>query len=617
MVAITFFAYFDSFQVPFQFDDVPNISENRSVHFKDFSFDEVHELIRQNYEDSIRIFAYITFAINYYFGGLHVFGYHLVNILIHLSSGLILYWFLLLTFNLPFLKDRYGRKAFSLALFAAILFLCHPIQTQSVTYIVQRMTSMGGMFYLLSIVLYVKGRISSKGKRYLCWAGMAFAYLLGLFTKENVAILPIFILLYEFYFFQNVELTPKGKKALAYVFGAVVLIGLLGLFLWGRRYYDVIFEGYKTRDFTLTERVLTQFRVVLYYIRLLVYPTPWSLNLDYDFRTSTGFFEPGTTFVSILIISGLIGYSVLGARKRPVFSYFVLWYFGNLVIESSIFPLEMVYEHRLYLPLVGPVVLFVVGTSQGWEWLRKRWGIKNVGEQPMWVFFCCLTLLFTVGSHQRNLVWRDEISLWQDVVAKSPNKPRSLYNLGLALSHVGRDEEAIGLLARAVNVKPDYVEAYNNLGVALAGLGKNDESMAMYQRALSLKPDHAESLYNLGRAYLVFHNRPIEAIALLSRAIAVKPDYIDAYVNLGAAYNQAGRFDETVRLLEHMKGEIASRADAHFNLGVAYAALGNVGAAVRELETLRLNEPRMAQELTVFMRKSKSGEGSTENPKPE
>jgi len=603
MVIVTFFAYANSFQVPFQFDDLPNISENLSIHFKDFSLDEVHELIRQNYKDTIRIFAYMTFAVNYYFGRLHVFGYHLVNFLIHLSSGLILFWFLFLTLNLPSLKERYGPKAFFIALFSAALFLSHPIQTQSVTYIVQRMASMGGMFYLLAIVLYAKGRTSSGPRQYLCWAGMAFSYFFGLFTKENVAILPVFIALYELYFFQGLNLSPKGKKALVYAFGVVLLIGLLGFFLWGRRYYDVIHEGYKIRDFTLVERVLTQFRVVLYYVTLLVYPMPSRLNLDYDFPTSRGIFDPPTTLVSILIIAGLIGYSIWVARKRPLLSYFVLWYFGNLVIESSIFPLEMVYEHRLYLPLVSPVILFVIGVVRGWEWLKQRWGSRKIGKWSLWAFFCCLTLLFAVGSYQRNLIWRDEISLWRDVVAKSPNKPRSLYNLGLALSRVSSYEEAISLLKHAISLKPDYVEAYNNLGNAFAELGKDDEAIAMYQRAISLKPDHTESLYNLGRALLVFGNRPAEAISLLSRAIAVNPGYTDAYINLGAAYNQVGRFIETVRLLESAKGEIAGRADGRLNLGVAYSALGNVDAAVRELVALRMIDRRMAQDLEVFMHK--------------
>ena len=147
--------------------------------------------------------------------------------------------------------------------------------------------------------------------------------------------------------------------------------------------WTALSRAYKIRDFTLTERVLTQFRVVLYYVTLLVWPLPSRLNLDYDFPTSHGILDPPTTLVSILIVAGLIGYGVWSGRKRPLLSYFILWYFGNLVIESSIFPLEMVYEHRLYLPMVGPVVLFVVLVLKGWEEivtrLKSRLGQERTG----------------------------------------------------------------------------------------------------------------------------------------------------------------------------------------------------------------------------------------------
>jgi hypothetical protein len=122
----------------------------------------------------------------------------------------------------------------------------------------------------------------------------------------------------------------------------------------------------------MSERVLTQFRIVLYYVTLLIYPHPSRLNLDYDFPISKTILDPATTLVSILIIAGLVGYSVWIAKKRPVLSFFILWYFGNLVIESSIFPLEMVYEHRLYLPAVGPFVLFSLMVIRGMEKLRYR-----------------------------------------------------------------------------------------------------------------------------------------------------------------------------------------------------------------------------------------------------
>ena len=166
MTVFAVLAYANSFHVPFQFDDLPNISESSSVHLKTLSLKWLGQLIKEN-GDSIRVFSYFTFALNYYFGGLNVFGYHLVNLLIHIGSGLVLYWFLLLTFRLPSLRERYGSAAFPIALFSSLLFLCHPVQTQSVTYIVQRMASMAGFLYLLAMALYVKGRLASGTRRYL------------------------------------------------------------------------------------------------------------------------------------------------------------------------------------------------------------------------------------------------------------------------------------------------------------------------------------------------------------------------------------------------------------------------------------------------------------------
>jgi hypothetical protein len=278
----------------------------------------------------------------------------------------------MLTFNLPHLKEKYGGISYRVALFGSLIFIAHPIQTQSVTYIVQRMASMAGMFYLLTMVLYIKGRLVSGRVKYVYFLGMVLSYLLGVFSKENVAILPLFVALYEFYFFQNLDLGSRGKKVLS-LLGAILLgLGAFGFILWGKRYIDLTIEGYQYYTFTLSERVLTQFRVVLYYLTLLIYPHPSRLNLDYDFPISKTIFDPPTTILSILIITGLMGYSFWVAKKRPVLSFFILWYFGNLVIESSIFPLEMVFEHRLYLPSVGPFVLFSLFLIRGIDQLKRR-----------------------------------------------------------------------------------------------------------------------------------------------------------------------------------------------------------------------------------------------------
>ena len=367
IIGVALVAYSNTFYVPFQFDDRSNIVQNPSIQIRVFTWDSLERLVRNTYKDTIRVFSYFTLALNYYFGGLNVFGYHLVNFIIHVIAGIFLYWFLILTFDLSTLKEKYGSISYKVALFTSLIFISHPIQTQSVTYIVQRMTSMAGMFYLLSMVLYIKGRLSSGRARFFYFGGMVLSYLLGVFSKENVAILPLFIALYEFYFFQNFDLSPKGKKVVFALLGALLALGAFGFAIWGQRYINVTVEGYEYRTFTMGERVLTQFRVVLYYLTLLGYPHPSRLNLDYDFPISKTVLDPPTTLISILIIAGLLGYSLWAAKKRPVLSFCILWYFGNLVIESSIFPLEMAFEHRLYLPAVGPFLLFSLLVMRGIE----------------------------------------------------------------------------------------------------------------------------------------------------------------------------------------------------------------------------------------------------------
>jgi hypothetical protein len=378
IASLAFVVYSNTFYVPFHFDDRPNILENPNIQIKVFTWERLGQFVKNTYGVTIRVFSSFTFALNYYFGEFNVFGYHLVNFLIHVASGIFLYWFLMLTFRLPLLREKYESISYKAALFAALIFICHPIQTQSVTYIIQRMASMAGMFYLLSMILYVKGRLSGGRARFFYLGGAVLTWLLGVFSKENVAILPFFILLYEFYFFQNLTVTRSGKKILLVLLILVILIVTVGLLLWGERYFNLTLEGYKIREFSLEERLLTQSRVVLYYLTLLVFPHPSRLNLDYDFPVSKTLLDPPTTLISILIIAGLIGYSIWVAKRRPVLSYFVLWYFGNLVIESSIFPLEMVYEHRLYLPAVGPFVLFSLLAVRGIEKLKTRiLGVMN------------------------------------------------------------------------------------------------------------------------------------------------------------------------------------------------------------------------------------------------
>jgi tetratricopeptide (TPR) repeat protein len=428
-----------------------------------------------------------------------------------------------------------------------------------------------------------------------------------------VAILPLFIALYEFYFFQNLEVSRKGKKALLYAAGFALGIGLLIVLVWGQRYVDVIIGGYKIRDFTLTERVLTQFRVVLYYVTLLVWPLSSRLNLDYDFPTSHGILDPPATLFAILMVIGLVGYSIWRAKKQPLVSYFILWYFGNLVIESSIFPLEMVYEHRLYLPAIGPIVLFVDFVMTLWERIRTRVGrswelrvrssVKEISNDPLidgrtlqresadtiaplWVFFLVLTLLFSLGAYQRNTVWKNGITLWEDCVKKSPKKHRPYYNLGLDYYSSGRYQESIDVLRVADRLKPGDVQILNNLGAAYRKMGRNQDAIGAYNEALRLNPGEPEAYNNLGLAHYHSGHYP-EAMEAFKEAVRLKPGAEEFHYNLGVTYTALGN---PLSAIEAYQKAIQIKQDysqARVNLALSYLMLRRPALALEQYRALK------------------------------
>lgn len=585
IAGVAFVAYSNTFQVPFQFDDRPNIVNNPNVQIKVLTWERVGQLIKNTYPLTIRVFSYFTLALNYYFGEFDVFGYHLVNFFIHIASGIFLYWFLRLTFCLPFLREKYGPLSYPVSLLASLTFVSHPIQTQAVTYIVQRMASMAGMFYLLSMILYIKGRLASKKVKVYYFGGVGLSYLFGIFSKENVALLPLLIVLYEFFFFQKLDLSPRGKKVVLWLIGTLLILGAFGLILWGPRYYNEIVEGYQIRDFTLEERVLTQFRIVLYYLTLLVFPHPSRLNLDYDFLISRTFFDPPATLISILIIAGLIGYSIWVAKKNPVLSYFILWYFGNLVIESSIFPLEMVYEHRLYLPAVGPFVLFSLLVARGIEKLRHRIsnpmnGAEAIERQSSWmgkikpnliegVVFFVIILLLSMGTYFRNEIWKDEVELWKDCLKKSPHKARPYVNLGFAYLQAGIYDRALQATQDALKIDPKFANAYYNMSIIYQKTGDLKQAVDMGKKALEIDPDLHMAYYSLGGIYFE-KGEYQESVEAYKKFLKVFPHFPNVHHLLGIVYAARKQFDQAINEFEYEIRINPSHTLAHLNLGQIY-----------------------------------------------
>ncbi|MCP4667218.1 MAG: hypothetical protein GY849_12725, partial [Deltaproteobacteria bacterium] len=278
LVFLVFLIYSNTLGSPFILDDRPNIVKNPHIRLTRINLGDIK---RAGFDGPMknRPVSYISYGLNYYFHQYHVFGFHLANILIHVTTGIFLYLFIKATLNLKTLRSRYGPYGW-IPFIAVLVWLIHPIQTQSVTYIVQRMNSMASMFYVLAFFLYVRARLADENwKKWALFAASAASGLCSFGSKEIAATLPFCIFLYEWYFFQDLSWTwLKGRL---FLFVGVLLLFVVAAFIYlGANPVEKILSSYAMRDFTLTQRVLTEFRVVIFYIGLLLFPHPSRLNLD-------------------------------------------------------------------------------------------------------------------------------------------------------------------------------------------------------------------------------------------------------------------------------------------------------------------------------------------------
>ena len=577
LLALTvIFIYGRTLSGPFIFDDRNNILENPHIRISQIN---LHNLASAAFDSPShgRPVANISFALNYYIHRYNVVGFHTVNVIIHIINGILLYFFVQTTFRTPALRSRYAHYKW-IAFFTAAIWLVHPLQTQSVSYIVQRMNSLAAMFYILSFLCYAQLRLKPQKRSKRWWLfGCILSGILGLGTKQNTATLPFFLLLYEWYFFRDLSLKWL-KDHLALLAGLLLLLTIVGLIFLGLEPLDKIWAGYAVRSFTPVQRLLTEMRVVIFYIGLFFWPHPSRLNLDHDFALSYSLTDPMTTLFSMLAIALLLVLAAAMAKNQRMISFGILWFLGNLVIESSIFALEIIFEHRLYLPSMMCSLMVVL--------LVDRWA-KPVWLKPLIV--CALTIVFAAWAYERNQVWSDRITIWEDCVKKSPHKARPYNNLGAALADDGQYSKAIEQYHKALQINPYYPKAYANLGFALAKQGKVEESIAQFLKASQLQPGDYETLSNLG-VTLIMQKRYAEAIKYLSEAVELNPYFAKAHNNLGVALNREGRAEEAIDHYSTALKLDPEYAEAYNNLGVALANQGRYEEAISQFSAaLKIN----------------------------
>lgn len=533
LILLIFHVYMNSRGGPFVFDDLHNILENPHIRLAGLDFKSLWQAAFDS-PVSTRPVVNLSFALNYYFHGYEPQGYRLVNVIIHLCNGFLLYFFLKATFSTPFLKRQYQNLSRYAPFAAACIWLVNPIHTQSVTYIVQRMNSMATLFYLLAFLLFARFRLCGGAKcRLPLLAGCLLSFLLALGSKEITVTLPFFVFLYEWYFFRELSLSWLKRNWFWLGLVAVFLCVMAFVYVQGNP-LERIASGYRLRDFTPEQRILTQFRAVVFYLSLFLFPHPSRLNLDHHFPLSQSLLDPPSTLLSIGVVFLLLATAVKIARRSPLLSFCIIWFLGNLVIESSVIGLEIFFEHRTYLPaiLFSIIVVLTAHRFIPYKWMRAA-------------AFLVIVALGLVWTHDRNEIWADDIALWRDTMEKSPEKVRPYVNLGIAHQERGQLYKAIDYLNEAVRIDPNYGKARYNLSISLLSMGdfRKAEEHARAAKELDPADDDAINALAISQAE---QGRLREAIENLTKAIEVNPHNPETHYNISLALSNAGEIERAV-----------------------------------------------------------------------
>ena len=598
--------YSNTFNSSFHFDDQVDIVKNSAI--RDIGNVKIwwNDVPRR----SVGMF---TFVLNYHFHNLQVFGYHIVNIIIHIINALLVFWLINITLCSPVMRDKnINKNRKILALLGGLIFISHPIQTQAVTYIVQRLASFATLFYILSLLFYAKARFCTKKDKlkYPLFFGSAISAILGMFTKEIVFTLPFVIILYEFCFItkEKIQIDFREKKFVLKILLSACFIFIIPITYLNRVGFSNLFQEQLPDQghlYTLnvSNYLFTQFRVIVTYIRLLFLPI--NQNLDYDYPVYNSFFD-FPVLASFLFLISLLFIAIYLFRKQPLISFGILYFFITLSVESSIIPIQnVIFEHRLYLPMFGFVVFFIA-LLYFIFWNRNQ---KIFLSISIFIIICNSTLTFT-----RNKVWENELTLWSDVVKKSPNKARPNNNLGFIYSEAGNYKKAKPLFEKALQTNPNYVkalnnrggifliqkkykkaiidfsksitqkpttffEAYHNRGLCYFKLNQYKKAKSDFDKAIKIDPYYSNAYFNRGNCFYVF--KKLDSVIIdFTKAIKYNKNYYDAYFNRGLVYLEIKKYNKAISDFSNVLKIVPNFSDAYYNRGLVYFTIQNHDKAI-------------------------------------
>ena len=527
IISAVVFCYHGILDYPFLFDDIPHIQINDAI--RDVS--NIGGLLAYN---PARFLVFLSFAVNYHFGGLDTFGYHLFNIAIHMANST-----LVMAFGMTLVTAWRGRGAqwpwTWLPFLSAIVFAVHPLHTGAVTYTCQRSASMVALLYLSAMMLYLSAAIARKETNQpakLRYAGALVCATLAMFTKQTAATLPIALAMLEFFFIASVD--GRGRIRRLAPFFIIMLIGPLMAVTGMDRELGDIADRVETMP-SHAEYFLTQLNVIVTYLRLIVLPV--NQNLDYDYPIAHSISDSA---ISAGILLGLALMAVAFYKRERVVSFGILFFFLALSVESSVFPLEdVIFEHRAYLPSVGIILAFWAGLFYTLEKFVPAWSQKKSAVIAITLATIALVSSYSIATINRNEVWRDGETLWTDVVKKSPGKARPHNNLGAFYLRAGDLDKAEKYFRQSLAINPKYALSLYDMALVSLGKGDLDSALKYLDEAVTIDPLTPLPLFSMGDGYLK-RGMTVEAVKCYRLAVKLKPGIPRGWRGLAQALDAAG-----------------------------------------------------------------------------
>jgi protein O-mannosyl-transferase len=594
IVLTAFVLYGSALSHPFFFDDLRSIVENPYIR----NLGNISLLLQgiQSYTGSYRALPTITFAVNYHLHQLNVFGYHLVNLILHILSGILIYLISRHLFRLASKTEESfpeGKQEVRncmdnvFPLLTALIFIIHPIQVNTVTYIVQRNEGMAGFFFLLAFFLFIKGSFQQGRKKMIYWCGVGLSFLGSALSKEIGFMLPVVLILFDFIFVcQTREETMKRWKTYLLV---VLFFTLYGLFFLNGGIWGLLIKGSPGRQWSLVwEHLLTEANVIIQYFKLIFLPLPGWLNIDHDMKISKSLMEY-PTWISGSVHLALLALAAIFFRKRKLISFSIGWFYLILAPTSSIIPIwDVMVEYRLYLPLFAYGLLLSLSIKSLSQFLSHK-GSRKFGRNLLWGLVILMLCFYSWVTLERNKILKDDLSLWMDATKKSPDKYRPQISLINAYIQQGLYDRAIEVSLALLKKYPDNYEVYNALGVSHRRQREYDQAIEYFRKSIRINGENVLAYYNLG-VLLLEQKKYDQAIETFDTALRVLPSYAKAYNNLANALAMKGLLDEAIEKEKEAIRIDPVVAEFRYNLARFYEDKNMVAEAIQAYkEALRLD----------------------------